>query len=118
MKTEYPVSLSVTVKLDGSGNGSAQIGPQGAYIWILGTISISTLNQSQTTVPSCTTYAGSSPTPSNFVDDTFNGQGNTTTKAAGKTLYPGQNVFAQWTGGVPGDTATLLVNATQKTGYR
>jgi hypothetical protein len=118
VKTQYPVSLSATVKLDSSGNGAVQLGPQGSYVWELGAIAISTLNQSQTIVPSGTVYAGSAATAGYFVDDTFDARGNTTLKASGQTLYPGQYVFAQFSGGVPGDTATLRVSATQKTGYR
>jgi hypothetical protein len=113
-----PFQLSATVKLDGSGNGTAQLGPQSAVRWEPSLVAIQTVNQSITTVPSCAIYSGSSPTASNLIDQTYNGQNNSSTKIAGQVLYQGQNVFAVWTGGVPGDTATLRVSGNSVAGYR
>jgi len=113
-----PFQLSATVKLDGSGNGTAQLGPQSAVRWEPSLVAIQTVNQSVTTVPACAIYAGSVVTPSTLVDQTYNGQNNSSTKIDGQILYQGQYVYAVWTGGVPGDTATLRVTGNQIAGYR
>jgi hypothetical protein len=112
----YPVDLTVKVTLDGSGNGTAQIGPNSGK-WALGLISVSTL-ASAPKVASCTIYAGSASTATCLIDQTYNAFGNSTNKAAGKDIYQGQNVFAVFTGGNAGDTASLRVTGQRISGYR
>jgi hypothetical protein len=118
MASSQPYDLSAQTTLDGSGNGTAQLGPNGPFAIDLSLISIFTVNQSATVVPSCSIYAGSSVSSQYLVDSTYNGQSNSTSKASGQRLYPGQNVFAVWTGGIPGDKATVRVTGQRVTGYR
>ena len=116
--TSQPFDLSVTVKLDASGNGTAQLGPTGAYMWKLGTIVVSTLSQSTLTIPQASYYAGSMVSPATLLDTTVNGNSDSSNRGVGQTLYQGQHVFAVWTGGITLDTATLRVTGQQVTGYR
>lgn len=104
--------LTNTVTLDGSGNGSVKVGLTQASTVLaprLGIVSTSTANNT----PECILYRGSSTAPLAYIDSTFQGNGDSTGKVAGTLYYPGQFIWAVWTGGDAGATATFQVYAQQ-----
>src|SRR5215469_15657174 len=103
MATTCPVWPSqVQVQLDGSGNGTASLGPTGHGItWTLGTISVHTAQAVSTGTCQCTTYVGDDASATNFADATFSGDtGDSTDAASGRIVRLGKKVFAVWSGGV------------------
>lgn len=106
----------VQVRLDGTGAGTARLGPTGHGItWTLGTISVKTTQAVTTGTCQCNTYAGDDASATNFLDSTFSGDtGDSTDAGAGMQIRLGKYVFAAWSGGVPGDTATLTITGTME----
>lgn len=110
-----PLSEFVSVVLNGSGAGTAKIGPAAhGVIWkpTVASVRVST----QVKSPTCLIYAGDSATPDNFVDGTFTGAQNSTSNIDGQVLTLGQFVFAVWSGGDVGAQATLTVTGTKDIG--
>jgi hypothetical protein len=103
---------SVPIVLDGSGNGTAKIGPTShGSAWSPATISVkvsSAVKEAQ-----CRIYQGDAPTDRNFIDATLSGStGDSTDRATGPITMPNA-IFAVWTGGDAGATATLRVIGTR-----
>lgn len=105
---------SAFVTLDGSGNGTAKLGPLTAReVWRPITASVR-VNQSPTNEAQCTIYVGQFATQENFRDLTFSGSsGDATGKVAGKPLKKGDYVWAVWTGGDAGQRACLNVTGSK-----
>lgn len=107
-----PLSESASVILNGSGNGTASVGPRspGETWYPTGTsLRVSTAVNS----PDCSTYAGSTATADNFVDGTYTGELNASDAITGQVLRLGQKVFCVWTGGDAGAQATVTVTGTK-----
>jgi len=106
----------VQVKLNGSGAGTASLGPAGHGItWTLGTISVKTAQAVPAGTCQASIYAGDDASATNFLDGTFSGDtGDSTDAAAGMQIRLGKQVFAAWSGGVPGDIATLTLTGTMQ----
>jgi hypothetical protein len=108
------VSLNqrASVVLDSSGNGTAELGPSSpGEVWAPGNASVSvTTSVSEATAR---IYAGNGLSPGSFVDGTTWGSTGDSTTNFATSLYPGQQIFAQWTGGDPGATATVVVTGTR-----
>lgn len=102
-----PLNLEVTVTLDGSGNGTAQLGPRIGQRWNVTNAAVTIPNAVK--VPQASWYAGGAATPGNFVDGTFTGNLDATGRIANFTITSGNYVFAVWTGGDPGAQATLSI---------
>lgn len=104
----------VQVKLNGSGGGTASLGPTGhGIVWTLGTISVKTAQTVATGTCQCSIYVGDSATDTNFLDGTFSGDtGDSTDAANGTQIRLGKKVFAVWSGGVASDVATLSITGT------
>lgn len=101
----------VTVTLDGSGNGTAAIGPTSpGEIWYPESVRISSTGNPPAGLATCTIYCGSSPIPVAFVDATYNVLGAASSLISGQKLHPGQQVFAVWSGANAGASATLIVS--------
>ena len=113
-----PLNTSGSVTLNASGAGTVQLGPQAAETWQLASAGVTVPSASLSSPPTIIIYAGSSPTPGYFVDGSYNGQLNNTGKVSGITIFPGQAVFAVFSGGTPGNIATLSVFGTRTRGYR
>jgi hypothetical protein len=105
-----------TTTLDSSGNGSVRLGPRVGVLWNPTVAAVST--STATKFPVCAIYVGGSSTPGQLVDATYTGNSDSTSKLEGTAVYPGHYVWAVWTGGDVGATATLSLFGTQKTGYR
>lgn len=104
----------VQVTLNGSGAGTASLGPTGHGItWTLGTISVKTVQAVSTGTCQCSIYVGDDASAVNFLDGTFSGDtGDSTDAANGVQIRLGKQVFAVWSGGVAGDIATLTLTGT------
>ena len=107
---------TVQVKLDGTGAGTARLGPTGhAQNWTVSSVSVRTAQAVSTGVCQCTMYAGDSPTSDNFKDATVSGDTGDIFDTA-ISLRLGQYIFAVWSGGVANDLATLTITGTSEQG--
>lgn len=108
------LAYPAVVTLNGSGNGTAQAGPRLAgEAWYPTSVSISMTGSQPTTVATCYIYAGGGVSPATFVDATYAVLAAASSLISGQTLYPGQSVYAVWTGGNPDAVGTLVVNGTR-----
>jgi hypothetical protein len=98
-----------SVFLNGSGNGTVQLGPLTAReVWYPDGCSVKA-NNTPTNEAVCQIFVGNTATQDNFRDASFTGSsGDATDKIAGK-LSKGSYVFAVWTGGDAGVQAYLTV---------
>jgi hypothetical protein len=110
-----PLSVSVPVVLDGSGNGTARAGPLNLReVWTPGLASVKvSTNASEA---SCKVYEGEAADDSSYVDGTLSGSTGDSTANVYGPLYVGQYVWAVWEGGDPGATAYLNVTGTKTVG--
>ena len=108
----WPRQTQIT--LDGSGAGTASLGPTGHGItWTLGTISVKTAQTVSTGTCECSIYVGDDTSAVNFLDGTFSGDtGDSSDAASGQQIRLGKRVFAVWSAGVAGDVATLTITGT------
>lgn len=99
--------------LNGSGAATIQLGP--AHVneqWAPSLASVWCSANVTTGACQCQIYA---PDLSRFIDGTFSGDtGDSTDNFGGISLWPGQYVYAVFTGGVPGALANLRIQG-QKT---
>lgn len=108
------LAASASVTLDGSGNGTAEVGPSlPGEVWSPQSVNISMTGDAPTGVATCFIYAGNGTSQADFTDSTYSVLGAASSVISGKTLYPGQVVTAVWAGGNPGATATLAVNGSR-----
>lgn len=106
MRTQ-PFTLTATVTLDGSGNGSAGIGPSitnERWDVAVASVKVST-NVKEAT---CSVSAAGA-----FIGATTWGSTGDSTSNFSSPLWPGQQVTAAWTGGDAGQAATLTVQGTR-----
>jgi len=108
-----PLNESASVVLDGSGNGTARVGPTGHGItWhpAVASVRVNTNdNEAQVAI-----YVGSTATAENFADASYVGSsGNSSDSVAAAEVRLGSYVWAVWTGGDPGSQATLTVTGSQ-----
>lgn len=114
------LNLADTVILDGSGNGTAQLGPQGSSVWTGVIIAIQVAPGVSGAVanpktPQANYYVGPRADPSYLVDFTTMGNGNSSARAAGYPISVGELVIVVWSGGQPGYVATLSLLGTERT---
>ncbi len=116
MARTVSLAASASVVLDSNGNGTAEVGPSlPGEVWSPGSTSITCGGQIPTTgTPTLFIYAGNGISNSTFIDSTYNVTGASSSMISGKQLYPGQLVFAVWSGGPPDELATLAVNGTRQ----
>lgn len=101
---------TVTVVLDGGGNGSVRVGPLTAReTWWPKHASVR-VNVNPTNEATCRIYVGETATQDNFRDVTFSGSsGDSSGKVEGK-LSKGWYIHASWAGGDAGQVAYLIVD--------
>ncbi len=105
------LSTKAYATLDGSGNGTASIGPLSpGEQWSDLTVSVSVATNAKEAT--CRIYGGAAATPGYFADGTTWGSTGDSTTNLG-TVQVGGNVFAVWTGGDPGAKATMTVTGTK-----
>jgi hypothetical protein len=111
MSQSVPLQVSGSVTLDGSGNGTVQLGPQIAGVsWQPTAAGVLVAPASTSVVSLFKLYLGQAQ-PQNFIGGSYSGDSNSAGLAV--TLYPGQVITGVWTGGNPGATATLTLSGTQ-----
>jgi hypothetical protein len=113
MSRSLALSVVASVVLDGSGNGTVQVGPRGTNeVWQPQSAAVSAATN--TSEAQCRIYAGNTISAGSLVDGTtFGSSGDSTTNFASQ-VWLGQSIWAQWTGGDPGATATLVVTGTRQ----
>lgn len=102
-----PLNQGITVKLDASGNGRAAIGPSfGPAVWHVAVTSVRTSQPGQGNIPQCAIYRGTEDA-NGYIDLTYDGSADACDIPF--DLIQGTQVIAVWSGGNPGDIATLSV---------
>lgn len=112
--TTSPLNENGQVTLDGSGNGTLRMRPSGGQeTWQPSAVSVKA--SSATAEAQCRIYIGPSATDPYFVDGTLSGStGDSTDRVAGMTADThGSYLWAVWSGGDAGATATMIVNGTR-----
>lgn len=113
MARTIPLSASASVVLDSSGNGTASAGPSSpGEVWFPTSVSVSA--SSNTAEAIAKIYAGGQISQSMFADGTTWGSTGDSTSNVSGPVYPGQQVFAVWTGGDTGATATVVITGTRQ----
>lgn len=113
MTQQLPLTETGNTTLDGSGNGTASIGPTGSNeVWTASNVSV--ICSSNTAEATCKLYVGPAATAPYFVDITVDGSTGDATDAAAPIPIPkGWKVWAVWTGGDSGATATVNAYGTK-----
>ena len=114
MSVTVPLYISVSVVLNGSGAGTANIGPLTAReVWHPATAHVQA-NQNPTNEAVCNIFVGDQATQPNWRDATFSGSsGDTTDAVAADTVKCGWKIWAVWTNGDAGARATLNITGTK-----
>lgn len=113
--TNVPLSgASVSITLNGSGNGTAKIGPISAReVWHPDNAHVSA-NSNPVKEAKCNIYAGEDTTQKNFRDATYTGSsGDSTDKIGADVIQNGHWIWAVWSGGDANVTAILSVTGTK-----
>lgn len=108
-RRQVPLSETGITKLDGSGNGTARVGPISAReVWHPENVHVSV--SSNTNEALCSIYVGDSATQPNFRDNTLSGStGDSTDRVNADIVRTGQYVWAVWTGGDANAQAIIAV---------
>lgn len=112
--TVVPIVPGVaTVVLNGSGAGTARLGPVGSReVWSPAVASVSVATN--VAEAQCKIYVGDSVIPGNYVDGTLSGStGDSTDRVSASQLPLGWFIWAVWSGGDAGSVATLNVTGTK-----
>lgn len=110
MTTDILVKTASGV-LNATGNATVTLSPDIGQNWAPLFIRVSTVNRA-TPVPYCAYYVGSPGVPpqqSQFIDDTFLGNGDTSSMISGTPVRFGEAVLVTFTKGNPGDTAIVTL---------
>lgn len=113
--TTVPLNATATITLDGSGNGTAKVGPTGRGVtWHPEVASLMMTGAVPTGLATGSVYAGTSATAENFIDATYSPSNDATDKVSGSEIIIGRFVWAVWSAGNANATATLKVTGTQE----
>lgn len=113
--TSTTLTRTGTVRLNANGDGTITLRPDMGQNWAPLFVRISTAS-SATPVAYCAVYHGSPGVPvqaSQFIDDTFSGNGDASSIIAGTPVLFGEGIIFSFQGGTPGDTATASVYGMQ-----
>lgn len=110
------VAPFASVKLSALGAGQVGLTPPSGVMWKmqLATVSI----PSPVLIPQIILSAGNSNGPLTLIDSSYAGASASSGKVSGLPLYPGQWIWAAWTGADALAVATLTVYATAVRNYR
>ena len=116
MARTLTLNVSASVTLNGSGNGTVQLGPKSAgEVWFPSVVSVGTNETVITDEANCSVYVGPYAGQGYFVDLTiFGSTGASSSNIKGQVVYPGNFIWAVWTGGDNGAQATLNVSGTKQ----
>ena len=114
--TTVPLNQSAAVILDGSGAGTARLGPVAAReAWTPERTAVHVNEDVVTLEARCRVYMGSEASPPNYVDGTLSGStGDSTDRVP--PVQAGQYVWAVWAGGDPGAQGYVNVTGTKTVG--
>lgn len=110
MSTSYLIQIQ-TVRLDAQGNGTVYLKPDANQYWSPLFVKVGT-RSTVSPVPFAAVYlgvAGVTPSQTEFIDDTYLGNGDVTSMCSGLVVPFGNALIAVFTGGNPGDTAFMQV---------
>ena len=107
-----PLTAKAYVTLDANGNGTASTGPQSSgEQWDAGNAAVRVATNVNEAI--CSVYAGAAATAGYFCGaTTWGSTGDSTSNVP--VVKMGGSVFAVWTGGDPGQVATLTVTGTKQ----
>ena len=112
MPRQFPLSVTTTVTLNGSGAGTASIGPSfPRESWDVSVASVSVATNTSEAV--CKVSQGATAGQV-FVDGTTWGSTGDSTSNFSAPVFLGSKVFAVWTGGDANAVATLTVTGTRR----
>lgn len=109
--SETTLIVTQPTVLDANGNGVITLKPASGQFWAPLFVRVST-NLQSVPVPYCSVSHGTPGVPalpSQFIDDTYLGSGDTSSMIAGTPVYPGEAIIFTFKGGTPGDTAVASV---------
>ena len=107
-----PLNQGTTIVLDANGDGRATLGPTfGPPTWHVRSIAVRTSQPGAGSIPLCATYRATEDA-NGYIDTTYDGSADATDVAF--DLVQGTEIIAVWTGGNPGDVATLSVYGTRE----
>lgn len=111
MTTTVPLYQTAVINLNGSGAGTAKVGPASAReVWQPANAHVIANAGQVTNEATCLIYVGDSPTQNNFRDGTFSGSsGDSSDRINADIIKCGWFVWAVWSGGDAGVQATLTV---------
>jgi len=108
---QLPLNVKAYAVLDGSGNGTAEIGPLSpGEVWSGMTVSVKVAANAKEAT--CSIYSGAAATPAYFADATTWGSTGDSTGNV-RDVRVGGSVFAVWSGGDAGAQATMTVSGTK-----
>lgn len=112
----FPLNVSASAVLNGSGAGTVSLGPAlPRELWRPSSASVVCSATVSTGTCQASIYAGPQAQQPWFRDATFSGDtGDTTDAVKADELRPGSYVWAVFSGGVAGATATLTVQGTRE----
>ena len=110
---EVPLTETTSVTLDGAGKGTAKLGPSGPQeTWVPSNVSV--ICSSNVAEALCKVFAGPSATSPYFKDITPDGSTGDATDKCNLPVPKGWFIWAAWTGGDPGATATVNVDGVKQ----
>lgn len=108
-----PLNKAVTIVLDASGSGTAKLGPTfGPATWHVLSTQVRTSQPGKGLIPQCALYRGTQDS-NGYIDTSYDGSADSCDIPY--DLIQGSQAIAVWTGGNPGDVATLAVVGTTET---
>lgn len=113
--TSTTLTKTDVAKLDASGNGTITLRPDVGQNWAPLFVRVST-GTTSTPVAYCAVFHGSpgvTPQPSQFIDDTFTANGDSSSMIAGTAIRFGEGIIFSFQNGTPGDTAVATVYGLQ-----
>lgn len=107
------LTTAVTATLDGSGNGTASIGPLTAReVWYLTQVACSV--SSKVAEATFAVYVGDRVYPGGLRDQSFSGSSGDSTDRVSDPIRSGWKIWGVWSGGDPGATATMSLTGTKE----
>lgn len=111
-----PIAPFATVKLNAAGAGQVGLTPPSGVMWQLSLATVSIPNP--TLIPQIILSTGNSNGPLTLIDSSYAGASASSGKVSGLPLYPGQWIWAAWTGADALAVATLQIYGTAIRNYR
>lgn len=112
MSQQLVLNTFASCVLDSNGDGTAAIGPGLPGVsWQPETIGVEA--STNITEAQCNVYLGINAATGSLLGATSTGSSGDSTDCSA-TVWPGQSLIAQWTGGDPGATATMSIFGTKQ----